>query len=202
MDPRLFSHLAEEVRRRLCSAEPAHDFCHVLRVVENARLIADAEGANSDVVRLSALLHELVNLPKHHPQSVRSGELCALQAVSLLTHEGVEKSLVQQVGESIRVHGFSAGLTANSLEAQILQDADRLDAIGAIGVARCFATCSSMGRPFYNPEDPFCEHREPDDKQWGLDHFYRQTPRDTGATQHTHRVSDCRTAHRVFYIGF
>jgi uncharacterized protein len=145
-----------------------------LRVVENARLIADAEGANGDVVRLSALLHELVNLPKHHPQSARSGELCALQAVSLLTHEGVEEPLVQQVGESIRVHSFSAGLIANSLEAQILQDADRLDAIGAIGVARCFATCSSMGRPFYNPEDPFCEHREPDDKQWGLDHFYRK----------------------------
>ena len=55
-----------------------------------------------------------------------------------------------------------------------MQDADRLDAIGAIGIARCFATCAEMKRPFYSPEDPFCESREPDDKQWGVDHFYKK----------------------------
>ena len=52
--------------------------------------------------------------------------------------------------------------------------ADRLDAIGAIGVARCMATCADMKRPFYAPEDPFCRSREPDDKQWGIDHFYKK----------------------------
>jgi len=56
----------------------------------------------------------------------------------------------------------------------VLQDADRLDAIGAIGVARCFATCASMGGPLYAPEDPFCDGREPDDKAWGVDHFFRK----------------------------
>jgi uncharacterized protein len=72
------------------------------------------------------------------------------------------------------VHPFSLGVVPTTIEAKVLQDADRLDAIGAIGIARCFATTSVMKRPFYNPEDPFCAKREPDDKSWGLDHFYRK----------------------------
>ena len=64
--------------------------------------------------------------------------------------------------------------TPETLEAKVLQDADRLDAIGAIGVARCFATCADMKRPFYDPDDPRCEHRAPDDKLWGVDHFYKK----------------------------
>ena len=61
-----------------------------------------------------------------------------------------------------------------TLEAKVLQDADRLDAIGAIGIARCFATSADMKRPFYATDDPFCRTRDPDDKQWGIDHFYKK----------------------------
>jgi uncharacterized protein len=57
---------------------------------------------------------------------------------------------------------------------KILQDADRLDAIGAIGIARVFATGGSLKRPFYNIDDPFCKTRKPDDKIWTVDHFYRK----------------------------
>jgi uncharacterized protein len=66
----------------------------------------------------------------------------------------------------------------------VLQDADRLDAIGAIGVARCFATGAVMRQPFYHPEDPFPSSRELDDKRWSLDHFYRKLLR-IPATLHT-----------------
>jgi uncharacterized protein len=56
----------------------------------------------------------------------------------------------------------------------VLQDADRLDAIGAIGIARCFATGAVMRQPFYDPADPLCAQHEPDDKRWSVDHFYRK----------------------------
>jgi uncharacterized protein len=166
--------LNEHVESVLAAADPAHDFAHVLRVVRNAATLAEAEGANGAICQMAALLHELVNLPKDHPDSHRSGELCATAARDLLDARGFEDSFRDTVVECIRVHAFSAGLKAPSLEAQILQDADRLDAIGAIGIARCFATCSSMRRPFYCPEDPFARHRVPDDKQYGVDHFFKK----------------------------
>lgn len=154
--------------------EPAHDWSHVLRVTANARQIAEAEGADLAIVLPAALLHELVNYPKNHPESHLSGEACATEAAKVLAAEGVPPSLIEPITECIRVHGFSRGIVPETLEGKVLQDADRLDAIGAIGIARAFATCADMKRPFYHPDDPFCQDRVPDDKAWGLDHFYRK----------------------------
>ncbi len=61
-----------------------------------------------------------------------------------------------------------------TLEGKILQDADRLDALGAIGIARVFATGGSLKRPFYNIDDPFCKRRIPDDHTWTVDHFFQK----------------------------
>lgn len=149
---------------------PAHDYSHVLRVEKLARQIALAEGARIEVVAAAAVLHELINLPKQHPDSPRSGDLCADAALRLLGDD----ELAADIAQCIREHAFSKGARPTTLEAAVLQDADRLDAIGAIGIARCFATTSEMMRPFYAPDDPFCRERVPDDKQWGLDHFYRK----------------------------
>jgi uncharacterized protein len=184
------------VAHRACEGRPpAHDALHVGRVEGLARRIAEAEhGARIDVrvdvridervdvridvrvdvVRAAALLHELVNLPKHHPDSARSGDLCAEEAARVLDAAGVSASDRDHVVACIRDHAFSKGARPASVEAAVLQDADRLDAIGAIGVARCFATCSEMARPFYEPLDPFAHRRPVDDKQFGLDHFFRK----------------------------
>jgi uncharacterized protein len=75
---------------------------------------------------------------------------------------------------AVEVHRFSKGIVPAKLEARILQDADRLDALGAIGIARVFLTGGVLGRALYNPVDPFCRSREPDDKRWNLDHFFRK----------------------------
>ena len=150
----------------------AHDMSHVERVVSLARTIATAEDARVDVVVPAALLHELVNLPKGHPDSARSGELCAVAAESVLRDAGVEGERRVAIFTCIREHSFSRGLSPSTKEAAVLQDADRLDAIGAVGVARCFATSAEMGRPFFAPEDPFCERRAPNDKAYALDHFF------------------------------
>ena len=163
-----------KVARDRASADSAHDWLHVVRVERNAVHIAEAEGADAAVVRAAALLHELVNLPKDHPDSHRSGELCAEQALAVLRDSGLDDATSLRVAQCIRVHGWSAGLAPPDLESAVLQDADRLDAIGAIGAARCFATSQAMRRPFYAPQDPFCDAREPDDKAYAVDHFYRK----------------------------
>jgi uncharacterized protein len=154
------------------TAEPAHDFLHVLRVTANAERIAEAEGARMDVVVPAALLHELFNYPKGHPDSPRSGEVCAEHAREVLQAEGVAADVADAVATCIREHPFSRGILPATLEGRVLQDADRLDAIGAIGIARCMATCADLKRPFYSLDDPFCARRAPDDKAWGIDHFY------------------------------
>jgi len=170
----MIERLKEHARRASSGADSAHDFGHVSRVAANAQRIAIAEGARVDVVLAAAWLHELFSYPKGHPDSHLSGEVCAERAAIVLRSEGVGEETSAAVCECIRVHAFSRGLVPTTLEGKVLQDADRLDAIGAIGIARCFATCASMGRPLYSPEDPFCKTREPQDKLWGVDHFYRK----------------------------
>jgi uncharacterized protein len=156
------------------TSEPAHDFAHVLRVTESARRIAEAEGARLDVVLPATLLHELFNYPKGHPESSRSGDVCAEHALAVLAEEGVAADLAAAIATCIREHPFSRGIVPQTLEGKVVQDADRLDSIGAIGIARCMASCAQMKRPFYSPVDPFCRTREPSDKEWGIDHFYKK----------------------------
>jgi uncharacterized protein len=174
MDENVLSRLGEVARARAAGNGPAHDFSHVTRVTENARRIATAEGADLAIVIPAALLHELFNYPKDHPQSSLSGEVCAEHAAQLLKNERYPEHLIAAICDSIRNHAFSRGIIPATIEGKVLQDADRLDAIGAIGIARCFATLGEMRSPFYHPDDPFCRSRTPDDKAWGLDHFYRK----------------------------
>jgi uncharacterized protein len=163
----------KQIARSACEgAEPAHDYQHVLRVASCARFLSAAEGADRTIAESAALLHELFNYPKDHPDSSRSGEVCAARAAEVLRSLDWEEKKIEQVAYCIRVHGFSTGIVPDTLEARVLQDADRLDAIGAIGIARCFATSATMKRPFYDPEDPLCARREPCDKQFAVDHFY------------------------------
>jgi uncharacterized protein len=172
--PSLLERLRAVAAVRAVAAEPAHDFLHVARVAESARTIAATEGANVEITVAAALLHELFNYPKDHPESARSGDVCAERAIDVLRAEGAPPSTIEPIAYAIRVHSFSRGVVPETLEAKVLQDADRLDAVGAVGIARCFATCATMRRPFYSPDDPFCVERPPDDKQWGIDHFYRK----------------------------
>lgn len=152
-------------------ADSAHDLLHVLRVTKTAARLCELERVAPRVSVTAAFLHELFNYPKGHPDSKRSGEVCAERAAELLRAFHWSAPEVEAVRYAIAVHPFSLGITPTTIEAKLLQDADRIDSIGAVGVARCFATCASMGRPFYHPEDPWAEHRALDDKLWGLDHF-------------------------------
>ncbi|MDP3279052.1 MAG: HD domain-containing protein [Deltaproteobacteria bacterium] len=182
-------------------ADSAHDLAHVERVTRNAQRLSRATGARTEISVTAALLHELFNYPKGHPDSRNSGHVCAQHASALLTQHAWDQETITQVHYAIAVHPFSLGVVPTTLEAQVLQDADRLDAIGAIGIARCFATCAAMGRPFYDPDDPWSEHRALDDKLWGVDHFALKLDKLAGS-MHTEAAREMAHAKSAFMSEF
>ncbi|NMC71409.1 MAG: HD domain-containing protein [Myxococcales bacterium] len=172
------SSVLERLRRvaldRAAANGPAHDDGHVRRVAALAARIAAAEGIRTDLAVAAALLHELVHVSKSSPDRARAGDLAAEAAARLLAEHGVAAEDVRTVVEAIRDHSFSKGAAPTSPVAAVLQDADRLDALGAVGIARCFATTGELRRPLAHPDDPFCRGREPDDARWAVDHFFRK----------------------------
>lgn len=166
--------LFDAAAQALVDAPPAHDLAHVRRVVHNVELLCAQTEADAAIAVPAAVLHELVNLPKNHPDSHRSGDLCAEAARALLRQLNWPEERAEAVARCIAEHAWSKGAAPTSLEAAVLQDADRLDAIGAIGVARCMAVCGELNRPLYSPEDPLAHQRELDDRRFGLDHFFKK----------------------------
>ena len=154
--------------------DSAHDFNHILRVFKNAQNLCKKEKANEKLVLTAVLLHDIVSYPKSDPRSKMSSIHSADKAKKILNKFDFSNNEIKIICDAIRDHSFSRGKTPKTLEGKILQDADRLDAIGAIGIARVFAVGGSEKRPFYNTEDPFCEIRLPDDKIWTLDHFFQK----------------------------
>jgi uncharacterized protein len=155
-------------------ADPAHDFSHIWRVYKNAWIIGQEEGADMQVLLLAALLHDVGSEKKHISKQVESEGLGKRAVEAFLVSIGLEEEKREMVLYAIDVHRFSRQIVPVTLEAKILQDADRLDAIGAIGIARVFLTGGTLGRELYHPDDPFCRAREPDDAKWNLDHFYKK----------------------------
>lgn len=149
----------------------AHDLAHLQRVWTNAFAIAAAEGGDGELIAAAVLLHDCVVVEKNSPDRARASVLAATRAADVLVAQGWADDRVQAVRHAIEAHSFSAGITSETLEARVLQDADRLDAIGAVGVARCFYTAGRMGSALYEPLDPRAEHRPLDDAAYALDHF-------------------------------
>jgi uncharacterized protein len=148
-----------------------HDAAHLLRVWHNAFAIAALEGGDTTIVAAAVLLHDCVAVEKNAPDRARASALAADQAATILTGLGWQPPQIEAVHHAIEAHSFSAGIAPTTLEARILQDADRLDAIGAIGVARCFYTAGRMGSKLYDVADPRAEHRALDDAAFAIDHF-------------------------------
>jgi uncharacterized protein len=152
--------------------DAAHDIEHIHRVVVNAQRLALAEDADWSVVMPAAWLHDCVIVPKSSPDRKRASQLAASQAVVWLQELGWPHGKLAEIAHAIEAHSFSAGIPPRSLEAKVLQDADRLDALGAVGLARTLMLGAEMQRPFYHPSDPFCESRAADDGAYTLDHLY------------------------------
>ena len=166
--------LKNEIQKILANNDPAHDFEHIMRVYKIAERIGKKEKANMKLVRTSVLLHDLVSYPKSDKRSKISSTKSALHAAKILQKYDYDSHEIHIITQAIREHSFSKGMIPSTMEGKILQDADRLDALGAIGIARTFSVGGAEKRPFYNKDDPFCHKRIPNDQQWTLDHFYKK----------------------------
>ena len=154
--------------------DPAHDYQHILRVYRNAQKICHDENVDSKLVLCAALLHDLVSYPKFDKRSKMSSIESAKKSKKILKKFNFLEQEIKIISDAIEDHSFSRNVVPKTIEGKILQDADRLDALGSIGLARVFATSGSLNRAFYHPDDPFCENRNPDDGVWTLDHFFQK----------------------------
>lgn len=154
------------------ASDGAHDINHLHRVWRNAQaLLEDHPAADALVVMAACYLHDLVNLPKNHPERAMASRHSAALAASELAAAGFPASRLGAVAHAIEAHSFSAAIAAQTIEAKIVQDADRLDALGAVGLARLFYTAGQMGSALAHPDDPLAERRPRDDRAFALDHI-------------------------------
>lgn len=138
------------VKEKLENAEGGHDWFHIERVYKNALLIAKEEECDLIVVQLGALLHDIADSKFHDGDETVGPRTARI----FLEAENVEESTIQHVIRIIENISFKGGnfeKKFNSKELEIVQDADRLDAIGAIGIARCFNYGGFKNRALYNP---------------------------------------------------
>lgn len=155
------------------SGDASHDIAHFRRVWHTARRIAEGEQVDLPVILVASYFHDLVSLPKNHPDRSRSSTLSAQQTLLILPRDfpSFPPDCYAAVAHAIEAHSFSAQIPPQTLEAKIVQDADRLEALGAIGLARVFAVAGALNTALFDADDPFADNRALDDKAYALDHF-------------------------------
>jgi uncharacterized protein len=144
-----------------------HDQTHTVRVHQLCKMIGEKEKADPLILEAAALLHDV----GRSFQGVDHAEKSAEIAEKLLGECSFPVDRIPQVLYAIRMHRFSRGAEPDTLEAKILQDADRIDISGAIGVAMTFAYGGSKNTELYDRDDPLAKNRELDDTKYVLDHF-------------------------------
>lgn len=174
---RLVDRVAEHIKAKFADESSGHDWHHINRVRKLARQIAAQEGADVDMAELSALVHDIADWKFHDGDDTRG----PLEATRLLRQEGATQDVIDQVTDIVATISFKgAGVHTEmkTLEGKCVQDADRLDAIGAIGIARCFAYGGHAGRLMYDPDEAPVMHATAEAykaaKGTSLNHFYEK----------------------------
>ncbi|MDF4683243.1 HD domain-containing protein [Vibrio parahaemolyticus] len=166
-----FEPLFLEFMQQEMQVDAAHDIEHVKRVVKTAKQLCDEENADIAIVLPAAYLHDCFTYPKDYPNRKQSSAIAAKKAIAYLESIQYPQHYHDAIAHAIEAHSFSANIRPNTLEAQIVQDADRLDALGAIGVTRCIQVSTHFNAQLYNDNDMFAKERELNDKQFTVDHF-------------------------------
>lgn len=142
--------------------------------MSTAKKLCQIESANIEIVVPAAWLHDFMIVPKDDPRRSQASKLSADRAVEFLKSINYPEKHFSQIAHAIEAHSFSANIETKTIEAKIVQDADRLDGLGAIGIARCFATAGILKRSFYSDDDTFCEKRTANDQAYTVDRFYQK----------------------------
>jgi len=167
-DP-VLTRLFDDVRTRF-EADAAHDIAHLLRVADwTVRLLP---GSEPRIAIAAALLHDVVNVPKDHADRVVASERSADVARAMLPPLGFGMETTELIADAVLDHSFTRGAVPRSELGKALQDADRLEALGAIGIFRCIATGVRFGAQFFDDADPWATKRPLDDKRFSVDHFF------------------------------
>lgn len=175
MDLKSLDDKCREFLKQHMAEDAAHDINHTHRVVANAtEITAEFDDADLSVVRPAAWLHDCIVVPKDDENRSQAAELSAQTARRFLRQQGYDSGRLDEVAHAIEAHSYSGSAEPETLEAEIVQDADRLDALGAIGVARCMMVGGQLGRVLYHPEEPIPETRQLDDNTYTLDHFFEK----------------------------
>ncbi len=180
IDPQFPRHAAllALVLPSLPAGELAHDRHHLLRVYRWALRLAPEAAADADLSGAAALVHDLVFVPKDSPERSQGGERSAAAAPAVLAAAGYDADAIAVVAEAVRTSSWSRGLAPTAALGRVLQDADRLDALGAVGLMRNLACAQFMARPdgtsaFYHPDDPLHRsERHLDDRRYAVDHCF------------------------------
>ncbi|HDK6399549.1 TPA: phosphohydrolase [Klebsiella variicola] len=153
--------------------DAAHDLSHFRRVWATATQLAAGEEVDRLVLLTACYFHDIVSLPKNHPERSRSSMMAAEKTLAILQSSFADFPVERYaaVSHAIEAHSFSAAIPPRTLEAKIVQDADRLESLGAIGLARVFAVAGVLNTILFDAEDPFADRRALDDRRYALDHF-------------------------------
>lgn len=175
VDPALATLLAEARERDAAAArpDPTHDVAHALRVA-HWTLVLGGDAIDAREAVAAALLHDAVNPPKDSPERAHASERSAALANVRLASLGFSSAAIERITDAIRDHSFSRGAVPGTPLGCALQDADRLEALGAIGLLRCVSTGVRMDGAWFHADDPWAVSRPLDDARYSVDHFYRK----------------------------
>ena len=151
--------------------DASHDIGHLQRVSTLSRRFAKIEEADELVVYAAGMLHDIVNLPKNHPNSKNCSFLASERAANILRELNFPSELIPHVCHAIHSHSFSANVKPETIEAMCVQDADRMEALGAFGLMRVFYTSGKFKSKIMDENDPEGHLRMHNDKIYALDHF-------------------------------
>ena len=164
----------QKIKKQYRHGDPSHDWSHILRVINLCKKFSEELGGDLKILLPAAYLHDIVNVPKNSEYRSQASRLASEKAKKILTGMGYSDDEIAKIAQVIIEHSYSANISPSSLESAILQDADKLDGMGAIGVMRWTTCGTKMNADYYHLNDPWGEARELNDKMYLLDHFEKK----------------------------